>query len=164
MTNRLIVEGRTQMKRLLLYTFALALFTFVCLASGDMASAQQPRNSAPSSTGGTAAPADIDRVIRAFTAKETEFREALNQYVFKRDAVIQTIGMGGQISGEYHRISYFTFEDKGNRFEKINFFPMPTLTEISMTNEDLEDLGGIQPFALEASKLNQYNFRYVGKE
>jgi hypothetical protein len=26
--------------------------------------------------------------------------------------------------------------------EKILFFPMPTLTEISMTPEDLEDLGG----------------------
>ncbi len=150
------------MKRLLLYTFALALFSFVCIESIGTASAQQPRAAASSSS--VVAPADVDRIIRSFTAKETEFREALNQYVFKRDAVVQTIGMGGQISGEYHRISYFTFDDKGNRFEKINFFPMPTLTEMSMTNEDLEDLGGIQPFALEASKLNQYNFKYVGKE
>jgi hypothetical protein len=41
---------------------------------------------------------------------------------------------------------------------------MPTLTELTVTNEDLEDLGGVQPFALEASKLDQYNFSYVGKE
>ncbi len=149
------------MKRLLLYTFALALFSFVCIASTGTASAQQPRAAASSPV---ATPVNVDRIIRSFTAKETEFREALNQYVFKRDAVIQTIGMGGQISGEYHRVSYFTFDDKGNRYEKISFFPMPTLAEISMTNEDLEDLGGIQPFALEASKLNQYNFKYVGKE
>jgi hypothetical protein len=109
-------------------------------------------------------PAEIQRIIRAFTAKETEFRQALNDYVFKRDAVVQTIGMGGQVTGEYHRVSTFTFDDSGNRFEKIGFFPIPTLTELSVTNEDLEDLGGIQPFALEASKINQYDFKYLGKE
>ena len=33
-----------------------------------------------------------------------------------------------------------------------------------MTQEDIDDLGGIQPFALEPSKIPQYNFKYVGKE
>jgi TonB family protein len=59
-------------------------------------------------------------------------------------------------------VSDFTFDDQGNRFEKINFFPMPTFP--SMTQEDLEDLGGVNPFALEAGKLGQYNFKFVGKE
>ena len=34
--------------------------------------------------------------------------------------------MGGQITGEYHRVSVFTFDDQGNRYEKINYFPMPS--------------------------------------
>jgi hypothetical protein len=150
------------MKRLFFYTFALATLSLFMVAPQATALAQQARASTPSPA--TLAPADVDRIVRSFTAKETQFREALNQYVFKRDAVIQTVGMGGQVSGEYHRISYFTFDDKGNRYEKITFFPMPTLVGMAMTTEDLEDLGGIQPFALEASKLNQYNFTYVGKE
>jgi hypothetical protein len=107
---------------------------------------------------------DVDRIVRAFSAKETEFRKALNNYAFKRDATVQSIGMGGGISGEYHRVSQFAFDDQGNRFEKIMFFPAPTLTELQMTQEDLEDLGGIQPFALEASKIDQYNFNYLGTE
>lgn len=107
---------------------------------------------------------DVPGVIRAFTAKETQFREALNQYAFKRDATVQTIGMGGQVTGEYHRVSQFVFDDQGNRYEKITYFPTPTLTEITVTQEDIEDLGGIQPFALEASKLGQYNFNFVGPE
>ena len=106
--------------------------------------------------------AEIDRIIKAFTTKEVEFRNALNNYSFKRDALIQSIGMGGQVVGEYHRISQFTFDDRGNRYEKINFFPMSTLPEI--TKEDIEDLGGIKPFALEPSKIDRYNIRYVGKE
>ena len=106
--------------------------------------------------------AQIDRIIKTFTAKEAQFRKALNTYSFKRDALVQSIGMGGQVVGEYHRVSTFTFDDQGGRYEKISFFPMSTLPEI--TQEDVDDLGGINPFALEPSKVDLYNFRYAGKE
>ncbi|MDQ5847179.1 MAG: hypothetical protein M3539_17980 [Acidobacteriota bacterium] len=106
--------------------------------------------------------AEVDRLVNAFTAKERQFRQALNEYAFKRDALLQSIGMGGQVTGEYHRVSIFTFDDNGNRFEKINFFPMPSFGGV--TQEDLEDLGGIGPFALEPDKIDKYNFRFVGKE
>lgn len=106
--------------------------------------------------------AEIDRVITSFSAKETQFRKALNEYSFKRDAVVQSVGMGQQVTGEYHRVSLFTFDDQGNRYEKITYFPMPSFAGI--TQEDIEDLGGIQPFALEPSRIPNYNFRYVGKE
>ncbi len=106
--------------------------------------------------------ANPDKIIQAFTAKEVEFRRALNNYSFKRDALIQSLGMGGQVIGEYHRVSNFTFDDQGNRFEKITFFPMPSMPEV--TSEDIDDLGGISPFALEPSKLDRYTIRYVGKE
>ena len=107
---------------------------------------------------------DVAKIIRAFTAKETEFRKALSKYAFKRDATIQTVGAGGAVTGEYHRVSQFVFTDKNERFEKITCFPPPTLTELSFTQEDLEDLGGVQPFALEADKIDLYNFKYMGKE
>lgn len=152
------------MKRFPLCSFALAAILLAGTALTGTVTAQQAKVSSAAPPAAAAPPVNVDRIIRAFTAKETEFRQALNQYAFKRDAVIQTIGLGGQISGEYHRVSYFTFDDSGHRYEKISFFPMPTLTELTVTNEDLEDLGGVQPFALEASKLDQYNFNYVGKE
>jgi len=107
-------------------------------------------------------PAEVDRIIKTFTGKETQFRRALNEYSFKRDAVLQSLGMGGQITGEYHRVSSFTFDDQGNRYEKISFFPMPSFQGV--TQEDIDDLGGIQPFALEPSKIPQYDFKYIGKE
>lgn len=109
-------------------------------------------------------PVNVDEIIRAFTAKETEFRRALGEYAFTRDAIVQTLGMGDEVTGEYHRTSQFVFNDNNERFEKITYFPLPTLTELTVTQEDLEDLGGVQPFALEASKIGQYNFNYAGKE
>jgi muconolactone delta-isomerase len=113
-------------------------------------------------TGENLSQAEINKIIAAFTAKEVQFRQALNQYSFKRDAVIQSLGMGGQVIGEYHRVSFFTFDDQGNRYEKISYFPMPSMSNV--TAEDLDDLGGINPFALEPSKLDKYNIKYSGKE
>ena len=108
--------------------------------------------------------AEIDRIIKTFTGNEGAFREALTNYVFNRSATVQTVGMGGQITGTYRRDSFMTFTSAGERFERITFFPVPTLTEISVTPEDLEDLGGVNPFALEPKSISQYNFTYAGKE
>jgi TonB family protein len=132
-----------------------------------VAPAAQGQAISEAKTGGTTAGAPdqarIDEIIRRFAAKESQFRHALNTYAFKRDALIQILGMGGQVVGEYHRVSEFTFDDQGNRYEKINFFPLSNIGEV-ITAEDLEDLGGVNPFALEATKLGLYNFKYVGKE
>ena len=136
---------------------SLAAFLFFFLSSAPLVLAQ-----GSAASPGALPPAEVDRIIKTFTANEGQFRTALNQYSFKRDAVLQSLGMGGQITGEYHRVSLFTFDDQGNRYEKISYFPMPSFQ--SVTQEDLDDLGGIQPFALEPSKVAQYNFKYVGKE
>jgi hypothetical protein len=108
--------------------------------------------------------ADIDRIIKAFTANESLYRQALNVYVFNRYATIQTIGLGGQISGTYRRDSRFTFNEGGERIETVLFAPIPTITEISVTVADLDNLGGINPFAIEPKFVDQYKFTFLGKE
>lgn len=142
----------------------LAMFLSSFLIAGPQAQGSKAAEPLVSQLPVVEKPVNVEDIIRKFTAKETEFRQALSDYAFTRDATVQTIGMGGQITGEYHRTSQFVFNGNDERFEKITFFPQPTLTEIAITQEDLEDLGGVEPFALEASKINLYNFTYVGKE
>jgi len=108
--------------------------------------------------------AEIDRIVRKFTENEGEFRAALTNYVFNRYATIQTVGLGGQITGTYRRDSFMTFKSDGSRFEKVLFAPLSTLSDLTITPEDLEDLGGINPFALEPSSVSQYNFSFIGTE
>ncbi|HEX9960265.1 MAG TPA: hypothetical protein VGB00_05005 [Pyrinomonadaceae bacterium] len=108
--------------------------------------------------------AEIDRIVKNFTTKEGEFRSALTQYVFNRSASISTIGLGGNLTGTFRRDSFMSITPEGERREKILFAPISTLTEISITPEDLEDLGGVNPFALEPSVVGLYNFTYIGKE
>ncbi len=145
------------MRQIYSIKFALFLIVFALSLVGTSSGFAQT-----GSSGDNLSQADIDRIIAAFTAKEVQFREALNQYSFKRDAMIQSLGMGGQVIGEYRRVSSFTFDDSGNRYEKISFFPMPSFGGV--TKEDLDDLGGINPFALEPSKIGRYTFKYSGKE
>src|ERR1700738_5395569 len=88
----------------------LALFGALSLATaGRMVQAQQAtadaKGPAPVATGANnLSQAQIDEIIRKFTAKESAFRQALNSYAFKRDALVQSLGMGGQVTGEYHRV------------------------------------------------------------
>ena len=115
-------------------------------------------------TPGNLTKAQADAIVAKFTANESAFREALTNYVFNRSATVQTIGLGGQITGTYRRDSFMTFSSDGARFERVTFAPMSTLTEINVTPQDLEDLGGVNPFALEPRNVSQYNFTYLGKE
>lgn len=108
--------------------------------------------------------AEIDRIVKTFTENEVKFRHALTEYVFNRSATLQTIGMGGQITGVYHRKSFMTFKKSGERFERITYFPMPTIKDIRISQEDIEDLGGVNAFALEPAAIPLYNFNFVGKE
>lgn len=72
---------------------------------------------------------------------ETNARQLLNQYAFKRDVTIQTIGSAGEVTGEYVRKSEFVFTDSGDRVEKI-LYKHSSLTELKITDEDLMDLSG----------------------
>lgn len=109
--------------------------------------------------------AEIDRIVRNFTNKEAEFRESLKSYVFNRKALIQTISkLGGQVTGEFRRDSFMSVGEDGVRFEKILYAPMSTLQDITVSPADIEDLGGVNPFALDPSVVNNYIFNYVGKE
>src|SRR5689334_10744874 len=96
----------------------------VCLSLIFFCSASvyaQQQSPAPTNDGSV----DVAKIIQAFTTKETEFRKALADYAFQRDATIQTIGAAGEITGEYHRVSQFVFTDQNERFEKITYFPAP---------------------------------------
>ena len=107
---------------------------------------------------------EINRIIKTFTDNEVKFRRALTEYVFNRNATVQTLGMGGQITGTFHRKSFMTFAKDGERFEKIEYAPVSTLPHGFITPQDLEDLGGVNPFALEPAAIPLYNFTYLGKE
>jgi len=115
-------------------------------------------------TAQTGQPIAINEVVRRFAASESENRIARNNYAFTQDFDVMTIGEAGSVTGRFHRVSDIVLDDRGNRVERITFFPPPTLTELQITNEDMQDLAGVQPFALATEDLAKYQVDYVGKE
>lgn len=111
-----------------------------------------------------ATPPAIEEVIRRFAAAESENRIARNNYTFTQDFDLITIGEAGSVTGRFHRVSDIVLDDRGNRIEKITFFPQSTLVALQITNEDMQDLAGVQPFALSAEDLPKYQVDYVGRE
>jgi hypothetical protein len=111
-----------------------------------------------------AQPLAIEEVIRRFTEAETQNKVARNNYTFTQDFDVRTIGEAGSVTGRFHRVSDIVFDDRSNRFEKITFFPPSTLNALNLTNEDMQDLASVQPFALATEDLAKYQIDYVGKE
>lgn len=135
----------------------LALLSLLCFSAGIFAQVSMIEKH-------DLTQAQIDHIIAKFAENEGNFREALKNYVFRRKATMQTIGMGGQISGTFHRESFLTFTSDGARFERVEYAPVPTVPPGFITPEDLEDLGGVTPFALDPFYIDKYNFTYLGKE
>ena len=108
--------------------------------------------------------AEIDNIINKFAENESNFRAALSNYVFNRFATVQIVGLGGQITGTYRRDSFMSLNRDGTRFEKVLFSPIATTPPGFVTPEDLEDLGGVNPFAVDPAMLNQYNINFLGME
>ena len=103
-------------------------------------------------------------IIDRFIKSESALREALIQRTFKRDVVLQTIGPDGQVTGEYVRRSEFTFDDRGNRVERVTYHPSSTIREMRITREDIQDLAGAQLLGVDITESAKYHFQYRGVE
>jgi hypothetical protein len=144
------------MKKSRIILFSLVTFCISVIT----AAAQQPSNIVRTDLSQT----QIDQIVKKFTSHESQFRQALGIYAFNRDAKVQTLGLGGQITGTFIRNSFMSFKEDGTRFEKILYSPISTLQGMSITPEDIDNLGGVNPFAIEPKYINDYNFSFVGKE
>jgi hypothetical protein len=105
-----------------------------------------------------------DEIIKKFAAKESEFREALNHYTYRRVARVQTLDDDNKVDGEWYQVDDVTFDPTGRRMEKTVFAPENTLQRVTMSPSDLQDIQKGYPFVLTSEEITQYNVKYVGKQ
>jgi len=105
----------------------------------------------------------VDELIQRFAAKEKEFKLAREQYTWTQSVKVQTVE-GNAVDGEYQQVFDVVFDDKGRRVEQIKFAPQDTLTRISMTKEDLDDIEKRMPFTMTIDDLPAYNVKYLGQQ
>jgi hypothetical protein len=104
-----------------------------------------------------------EEIIKHFAAKEKEFQQARDQYTYRQDVKVQTVD-GETVDGEYREVFDVIFDDKGKRIENVVFAPQSSLSRISMSQEDLDDIRHRLPFVLTTDELPEYNILYMGQQ
>jgi hypothetical protein len=106
----------------------------------------------------------VDEIIRRFSEKEKEFKQARANYVYRQNVRVQELDASDRVLGEFQETTDIGFDNSGKRTEKVVYAPQSTLRGIVMTPQDLQDLREIQPFVLTSDDVGKYNLKYVGRE
>ena len=108
--------------------------------------------------------AQAGEIIDKFVARETEFSKARESYTYHQTARIQELDDSGNVTGRWETISDIVFSTDGRRSEHVVRSPVPTLHNITLTPEDMEDMRSVQPFVLTTPDLPKYLIRYLGHQ
>jgi hypothetical protein len=105
-----------------------------------------------------------DEIIPKFAAKEAEFQRARENYTYRQTARVLEMDENGNPRGKWEMISDIIFSPEGKRTERVVRAPVPTLRNLLLTPEDMQDLRDVQPFVLTTKDIDRYHVRYLGKE
>lgn len=115
----------------------------------------------------TSAPSvPIPQLIKEFTAKESMFRDALNDYTYERSVRMDTINDDGKVTGEYFQVVDISYDPTGRKMEQVIDAPPNTLDQggLILTPEDMSDIEHRLPFVLTTEDAPKYDITYVGKQ
>jgi len=105
-----------------------------------------------------------EQIIKDFSAKETEFQDALNHYTYRRVARVQTLDDDNKVDGEWYEVDDVIFDPSGRRTERVVNAPPSTLQRVMMSESDFHDIQHGYPFVLTTADVPEYDINYVGRQ
>lgn len=112
-------------------------------------------------------PAEIQKVITAFTTSERLFRQLLaNNYTYTESILVQALDGDGNPTGDFQQTNDIVYLPDGSRQIQCTFCPQPTIQQagITITQEDLTDMFNMNMYTFSVDELPQYNVTYVDHE
>ncbi len=106
----------------------------------------------------------VEQIIEKFIDKETEFAQARESYIYRQTVKILEYNNSGGVRGRYESVQDILFGDDGKRIERVVYAPVPTLQNIIMTPNDMEDLRSVQPFVMTRDNASEYRIDYLGEQ
>jgi len=107
------------------------------------------------------APPDLARRI---AHQESETQAARNAYTYHQSVVFAELDNHGAATGEFREERDVIFSPGHERTEQVVGKPLLTLKRLKMTEEDFQDIRGIQPFVMTEDQLWNYQTRFRGDE
>ena len=106
-------------------------------------------------------PDEIQKIIKQFTQKETEFAAARESYTYRQTSKMEETEPPG---GTYQIVEEVSFDDRNRRISHVTHAPVGGFEHIMMTGEDEQDLRNVMPFVMTNTTANEYEVSYVGRE
>lgn len=113
---------------------------------------------------GARTPQPANQIVARFAAREKEFAQARDQYTYHQVATVETVSENGAVNGDFRFSFDVTFDDQGTRIIKNEQESASTLKDLTMTQEDKDDIRDRLPFVLTTDDLPEYNVDYVGQQ
>lgn len=110
---------------------------------------------------GDPSPEEIQKIIKQFTQKETDFATAREQYTYRQTSKLAETSPPG---GSYEMVEDIVFDNRGRRTSRVVRAPVASLQNIQMTGEDERDLRDVMPFVMTNSNADEYNVKYLRRE
>jgi hypothetical protein len=99
-------------------------------------------------------------IIRKFTAKEKEFKNARKRCTYRQAVKMQALD-GETVTAEYQRVDDVTIDQNGKKVRTAVLAPQPTMI---LSPEDAADIEGRLHFTLSTEELPEYNLMYMGQQ
>lgn len=111
-------------------------------------------------------PVAPEQIVKEFSAKESEYQDALEHYTYRREARVETLGDDNKVSGQWYEVDDVIFNPSGARMEKVVYAPPSTLDQggVQMSPSDLQDIQHGYPFVLTTADVPKYDVKYVGRQ
>ncbi len=144
---------------LLLFSLSASCVTALAATGNDEPAGFGRLDPAPPSGGLTP-----EQIVTKFAARETEFDQARQNYIFRQTVKVQTLDDGNRPDGEYQQVTDITFDKDGKRAERVVFAPQNSLERVQMTPADFEEIEHRLPFVLTTEDLPKYDVTYLGRQ
>lgn len=111
-------------------------------------------------------PAQIQQIIRQFTSNEAEDRALLaHNYTYTESIDMQVLDPDGNPTGQHYRqTDDIQFTPSGRRTIICTWCPQPTLTDVLVTEDDLNDFFNMDFYSVDLQDLADYNIQYMDHE
>lgn len=106
-----------------------------------------------------------DEVIKRAAANEQKLKAAEKEFSYRQEILVQTFGEANTVSRQLHRVSEWTYDNLGNRTERIIEYPTSPLTAaLGILQPDFKSLLGVDMFFLAPDSLAGYSIRFVSRQ
>jgi len=102
--------------------------------------------------------------VRRIAHQETATQAARAQYDYRQTVVFAELNAQGAETGEYREVRDVILSPEHERTERMIGKPLMTLQRLKLTEEDFQDIRGIQPFVLTEDQLWNYETKFRGDE